>query len=261
MRWLAVVVVVVASGAGCTKPDPSAIVHPLESTLGAGVQGAYFAAVAMSSLGGNPAPCADVVTPAGSGSAIEVDVSLGASCPPMFGAGEGGTVVVTGTWTPQLATFLMDFTKVTEDGSATTVVQGIANMTVTPSTGTHLLVGYGEEDITVETGSDGGGGIEEVGWVVDVDTAGTADPSDDTITIDGGDQTLLAAGGEAPAVDISQVALAGAVFEPGCRRNPTRESRRCSARATTALAGCCSTSTATATAPPTSRRRSRRTSR
>jgi hypothetical protein len=93
-------------------------------------------------------------------------------------------------------------------------------MTVAPSSDNHLVIGYGEEDIAVATGSDAGGGLEQVAWVVDVDTAGTDDPSDDTIAVSGGDQSLLAIGGEAPAADLTQVALGDAVFNPGCRRNP-----------------------------------------
>ena len=210
---------VVAISAGCTKPDPGPIVEPLESTLGAAVPAAYFAAVSMSVLGGGTSPCAHVATPVGSGRDVEVDVSLGPGCPPMFGAGENGTVAVTGVWTPELATFVMDFTGVT-DGGSPMVVEGIASMTVTPSSDNHLEIAYGEQDITVATGSDAGGGLEQVAWVVDVDTAGTPDPSDDTIAISGGDQSLLAVGGEAPMGDVTQVALGGAVFDPGCRRNP-----------------------------------------
>src|SRR5689334_20549308 len=115
--WILVGVFVV----GCEKPDPAEIVRPLESTLGAAVPAAYFAAVSMAALDGRPSPCANVVTPAG-GSTVRVDVGLGAGCPPMFGAGEGGTMVVTGTWTPELATFVMDFTGINSGGDPMLVV-------------------------------------------------------------------------------------------------------------------------------------------
>jgi hypothetical protein len=210
--------IVVVALAGCTKPDPGPIVHPLESTLGAAVPAAYFAAVSMSALNGGVSPCANVATPAGA-TTVKVNVSLGPGCPPMFGATEDGTVVVTGTWTPQLATFVMDFTSVSEGGTAL-FVQGIASMTVTPASNHHLTIAYGEEAISVATGSDAGGGLQQVAWVVDVDTANTDDPSDDTISVSGGDQSLLGAGGEAPVADVTQVALADAVFDANCRRNP-----------------------------------------
>jgi hypothetical protein len=201
---------------GCTKPDPAAIVSPLESTLGAAVPAAYFAAVSMAALGGRPSPCTNV---ANSGSNVHVDVSLGASCPPMYGAGESGTVVVTGTWTPQLATFVMDFTGVSSDSQELYVV-GIGSMTVAPTSGGHLVIGYGEEDILIGTGTATGAGIQQVVWAVDVDTAGTDDPSDDTIAVSGGDQTLLASSDSHAAVGITQVAVGDAVFDPGCRKNP-----------------------------------------
>jgi len=214
--WLAALL---ASAVGCVKPDPAQIVHPLETTLGAAVPAAYFAAVSMAALGGRSSPCANVVTPSGPGTDVRVQISLGPGCPPMFGADESGTAVVAGAWTPQLATFVMDFTGLSSGGRPMVVV-GIATMTVTPSSATHLLVAYGEEEIMVGTGNDVGAGIEQIAWVVDVDTGGTDDPSDDAIAISGGDQTLLAAGGQVPSGDLTQVAVADAVFHAGCRKNP-----------------------------------------
>jgi len=206
--------------AGCARPDPAEIVRPLETTLGAAVPAAYFAATSMAALAGRPSPCAKVVAPAGPGGDVRVDVSLGPGCPPMFGAGEQGTVVVTGAWTPRLATFLMDFTGVSFGGHPMVVV-GIASMTVAPRDATHLVVAYAEEDVRVATGESRGGGLGQAAWVVDVDTAGTDDPSDDTLAISGGNQDLLAAGGAAPEADLTQAAIGNAVFPAGCRRNPT----------------------------------------
>ena len=203
--------------AACVRPDPTEIVRPLETTLGAAVPAAYLAAVSMAALDGRASPCATVVTPSGT---VRVDVRLGPGCPPMFGADERGTVVVTGTWTPQLATFVMDLTQVTSGGQPMLVV-GLASMTVAPSGAGHLLVTYGEEDIQVGSGTATSAGLEQVAWVVDVDTAGTDDPSDDTLSVSGGDQVLLAALDSRAAVDVTQVAVGNAVFEPGCRRNPS----------------------------------------
>jgi hypothetical protein len=214
--WVIACLVVV----GCTKPDPADIVRPLESTLGAAVPAAYFAAVSMAALDGRVSPCANVVTPTSSGGPVRVDVSLGAGCPQMFGSDESGTLVVTGTWTPQLATFVMSFTGLSYGGREMLVV-GIGSMTVAPMNTTHLLIGYGAEDIMVATGGTMGGGVQQTAWVVDVDTLGTDDPTDDTITISGGDQSLLAIGGNKPAADVTQVALGNAVFRSGCRKNPT----------------------------------------
>jgi hypothetical protein len=209
-----------ASAVGCMKPDPADIVRPLETTLGAGVPAAYFAAASMSALDGRPSPCASVVTPTGSSGAVRVDVSLGPGCPPMLGPGESGTAVVTGIWTPQLATFVMDFTGLSYGGHQLLVV-GLASMTVAPVDATHLVIAYGEEDIVVGSGNTGGAGVKQVAWVVDVDTADTDDPSDDSIAISGGDQMVLAAGGPMPEANVTQVAVANAVFRPGCRRNPS----------------------------------------
>ena len=113
---------------------------------------AYLAAVSMAALDGRASPCVTVVTPSGSGGTIRVDVQLGPGCPPMFGADERGTVVVTGSWTPQLATFVMDFTQVTSGGRPMLVV-GIATMTVARSGTDHFVIAYSEEDIRLGTGA------------------------------------------------------------------------------------------------------------
>lgn len=213
-------VALLASAVGCVKPDPAEIVQPLETTLGAGVPAAYFAATSMAALDGRPSPCVSVVTPAGAGGDVRVDVSLGPACPAMFGGDESGTAVVTGTWTPQLAAFVMDFTGLSY-GDHQMLVVGLAAMTVAPLDATHLVIAYGEEDIEVGNGNTGGAGVKQVAWVVTVDTAGTDDPSDDSIAISGGDQTLFAADGSTPEADLTQVAIADAVFKPGCRKNPS----------------------------------------
>lgn len=209
-----------ALAVSCVRPDPAEIVRPLESTLGAAVPAAYFAAVSMAALGGRPSPCAAVTAPAGPGGDVRVEINLGPGCPPMFGAGERGTVIVTGAWTPQLATFVMDFTGLSYGGHPMLVV-GIASMTVVPRDPTHLVVAYGEEDIMVGTADAGSAGVKQVAWVLDVDTAGTDEPSDDTIALSGGDQTLFAAVDQKPEADLAQVAVGNAVFKAGCRRNPS----------------------------------------
>lgn len=137
----------------------------------------------------------------------------------MFGADESGTTVVTGTWTPQFATFVMDFTGVSSDGRQMLVV-GIASMTVAPADASDLVIAYAEEDVLVASGSTQGGGLTQVAWVVDVNTAGTDDPSDDSIAISGGDQSLLATEDTAVQADLTQVAIGDAVFNAGCRKNP-----------------------------------------
>jgi hypothetical protein len=50
-------------------------------------------------------------------------------------------------------------------------------------------------------------------WAVNVDTRGTADPSDDVYTVNGSQQGAGSTGE-------GQVAVTGAVLDPSCRRNP-----------------------------------------
>src|SRR5262249_62265037 len=91
----------------------------------------------------------------------------------MYGANESGTMVVTGTWTPQLATFIMNFTGVESEGEPILVV-GIGSLTVAPMNTTHLIIAYGEEDILVAPGNNAGGGINEASWAVSGGQAGDA---------------------------------------------------------------------------------------
>jgi hypothetical protein len=198
---------------GCKHPNSHVIVHPLESTLGTAVPAAFTAAVAMSALGGNVSPCASVTPQANSS---RVDIHLGPGCPSLFGNETSGTIVVTGVWTPQLATFLADYTQANQG----LLVQKIASMTVVPQ-GSRLIIAYAQQGVSFGTDSQTTMvGLQQTIWGVEVDTRGTADPSDDIINISGGDQSLLAGTGPGAAADITQVAVGAAVFHAGCRRNP-----------------------------------------
>jgi len=198
---------------GCKQPDSHVIVHPLESTLGAAVPAAFSAAVAMSALGGHSSPCATVIPQA---NASRVDIRLGPGCPSPFGNASNGTIVVTGVWTPQLATFLADFTEANQG----LLVQKIASMSVVPQQ-SRLTIAYLQQDVSFATDSQTTtAGLQQTAWVVDVDTLGTADPNDDVIRVSGGDQSLLAATGAVTAANATQVAVGLAVFHSGCRKNP-----------------------------------------
>ena len=200
---------------GCKQPDSHVIVHPLESTLGVAVPAAFTAAVAMSALGGQVSPCATVIPQPNSS---RVDIHLGPGCPSPFGSETNGTIVVTGVWTQQLATFLADFTEVNQG----LLVQKIGSMTVAPQ-GSRLIIAYAQQDVSFGTDSQATMvGLEQIAWAVEVDTLGTADPSDDIISVSGGDQSLLAASGAVTAANATQVAVGAAVFHSGCRRNPNQ---------------------------------------
>jgi hypothetical protein len=217
-RWPLFFCIVAASG--CGRPDPKDVVRPLETILGTAVPAAFVSAAAMSALGGKVSPCATVVVPPTANSPqVRVDVNLGAGCPMPF-AGEGnGTLVVTGTWTPQLAIFVSDFTQV-EGGGRDLLVLRIAVMTVVPQN-THLLISHLQQDVETRTGASNSAQLQQTAWVVDDDTRGTDDPSDDVLTISGGDQSLFAMSGARTQADVTQVAVGNAVFSAGCRRNPT----------------------------------------
>jgi hypothetical protein len=205
--------------AACQKQDPKAVVEPLESILGTAVPAAFVAASAMASLNGAAAPCANVSTPVGSdGGQVQVDVHLGPGCPSPFLDTGGGTMVVTGVWTPTLATFFADFTQV-QEGSTQLLVMKIATMTVVPQ-GTHLTVAYLQQDVEAGSGATSSAALAQTAWVLDVDTKGTPDPTDDSLAISGGNQSLLAGAGAQAQASVTQVAVGNAVFGPGCRRSP-----------------------------------------
>jgi hypothetical protein len=204
---------------GCHRPDPNAVVEPLESTLGTAVPAAFIAASAMASLGGTPAPCTSVSAPGGSdGGQVQVNVRLGPGCPSPFLDQGSGTMVVTGVWTPTLATFLADFTQVVE-GPSQLLVLKIGVMTVVPQ-GTHLTVAYLQQDVEAASGATSSAALAQTAWALDVDTRGTPDPTDDILTVSGGNQSLLASAGAQQQASVNQVAVADTVFNAGCRKNP-----------------------------------------
>ena len=210
----------IAVAIGCGRPDARDVVHPLESTLGTAVPAAFVSAVAMSALGGTTSPCATVVTPPGAaGQQVGVDIHLGPGCPLPFDGERDGTLVVTGMWTPQLATFVSDFTQV-EQGDRELLVLKIAVMTVVPRD-THLLISYAQQDVETRTDESTSARLQQTAWVVDVDTRGTPDPTDDILTVSGGDQSLFAMAGARSQGDVTQVAVGNAVFHARCRRNPS----------------------------------------
>ena len=206
---------------GCKQPDSHVIVHPLESTLGVAVPAAFTAAVAMSALSGQVSPCATVIPQPNSS---RIDIHLGPGCPSPFGNETNGTIVVTGVWTPQLATFLADFTEANQG----LLVQKIGSMTVVPQ-GSRLIIAYAQQDVSFGTDSQATMvGLEQIAWAVEVDTLGTADPSDDIISVSGGDQSLFAASGAVTAANATQVAVGDAVFTPGAAEIPMKGSPRSS---------------------------------
>jgi hypothetical protein len=174
----------------------------------------------MSALGGKVSPCATVVVPpTASSQQVRVDVHLGPGCPMPFDGRGNGTFVVTGAWTPELAIFASDFTQM-EHGASELLVLRIAVMTVVRRD-THLLISYAQQNVETRADASTSAQLDQTAWVVDVDTRGTEDPSDDVLTISGGDQSLLAMAGARAKADVTQVAVGNAVFRPGCRKNPT----------------------------------------
>ncbi len=112
-----------AAAAGCVKPDPAEIVRPLETTLGAAVPAAYFAAVSMAALDGSRLAVRAGHHPRRLRGAPSASTSASArAARRCLAPTSSGTVVVTGTWTPQGATFLMDFTGVSYGGRPMVVV-------------------------------------------------------------------------------------------------------------------------------------------
>jgi hypothetical protein len=137
-----------------------------------------------------------------------------------FDGAKSGTLVVTGVWTPDLAVFASDFTQV-EHGDRELLVLKIAVMTVVRREA-HLLITYQQQDVETAADASNSARLEQTAWVVDVDTRGTEDLSDDRLTVSGGDQSLFAMAGARQQGDVTQVVVGNAVFSAGCRRNPTQ---------------------------------------
>jgi hypothetical protein len=138
-----------------------------------------------------------------------VGIALGADCPLPLGGVASGTVNVTVNFSNKdSAVMVSEFINTTAGNEATAVVKAM-DLTVTRSMNI-ITVAYVGQDVSV-AGSTAL--TAQSSWTVKVDTAGTPETSDDTLTIDGVDQGVA-------GISVKQVSATNVKLDPSCTLNP-----------------------------------------
>ncbi|HEX2574025.1 MAG TPA: hypothetical protein VH877_31035 [Polyangia bacterium] len=199
----------VAVGCGGSQSD----VKSLEVAMGAAAAIGQSAVLANSAVNATGTVTCAAASPACTSfpCTTTVTVTLGSGCPVPLGGDGTGTVTVSGTWqSADQATVTSEYTSA-RVGTRNLVVAQTRNYTVQRS-GDTVTATYTGQNVQVR------GAVAlaaQSNWTVVVNTAGTPDdPSDDTYTING---TQQSAGG----TSVAQLNVSSAVLSPSCRRNPT----------------------------------------
>lgn len=177
----------------------------------------HASAIAMDAMKGMVSTCATVTAgcstyPCQSGA---VSITLGAGCPLPLGGDASGTVTVSGSWSSaEQATLSHVFanTQVASQGKALAVAS-VTQVSAQRSGNTVSVRYSGANAVAGASGSAVAVGASDT-WTVTVDGKGTADPSDDRLTVD----ASSASGGFASA---RVATIKGVTLDPSCRLNPT----------------------------------------
>jgi len=177
-------------------------------------------ALAMDAIKGPAPACAMVQTacssyPCTMGSA---NVSLSAGCPLPLGGAASGSVTVTGSWSSADSAMLQQtFTNATvaAQSNKALAVANVKQVSASRS-GSNITISFtGANAVASASGTAVAAGGSQ-SWTVVVNTKGTADPSDDVLTVD-----ATSASGGAGVLGSARVAsIKGAVLDPSCRLNP-----------------------------------------
>lgn len=176
------------------------------------------ASLAMDAMKGMVSACATVTTACASYPCTNgaVTIALGAGCPLPLGGTASGSVMVTGSWSSaDQATLSQTYTNTQVASAGKALALASVTQISASRSGNILTVKYSGANAA----AGASGGAVAVGassnWTVAVDNKGTADASDDLLTIDA---TSANAGAFAGARVAS---VNAAVLDPTCRQNPT----------------------------------------
>ncbi|HNN98603.1 MAG TPA: hypothetical protein PKI03_40340 [Pseudomonadota bacterium] len=176
--------------------------------------------LAMDAIKGPAPACAAVQTacttyPCTTGS---VNITLGGGCPLPLGGAAAGSVSVTGNWSSvDSATLSQTYTNATVAAQNNKALALASVKSVSASrSGTMLTVKFtGADAVASASGSAVAAGGSQ-SWTVVVNTKGTADPSDDILTVD----ATGASAGAGLGASARVAKINGAILDPGCRTNP-----------------------------------------
>jgi hypothetical protein len=176
------------------------------------------AALAMDGIKGMSSSCVAVTTacasyPCNNGA---VTITLGPGCLLPLGGAATGSVTVTGSWSSADQAMLQQVyanAQVTSAGKALAIAS-VTQISASRSGNTINIQYSGTSAVAGASGSAvavGGGDT----WTVAINTQGTADPSDDVLTVN----ATSASGGGLSGARVASIS--GAVLSASCQQNPT----------------------------------------
>jgi len=147
-----------------------------------------------------------------------VTVSFGDGCPLFIGGVASGTVTVSGHWTSvDKASLTTEFAGVKASGASNEVaVAKVTTISVERASNT-ITVKYTGTNATTRASVDKAAAANTEDWTVAVNTKGTADPADDSISVTASSVAASAGlGNSAKVVSMHDVAI-----DSSCSLNPT----------------------------------------
>lgn len=199
-------------GVGCAEPNPLD-----ETSQGVGVTAASArsASLAFDAMAGTGPACASVTTACTTYPCDgEVAITVGGECGLRLGL-SGGTVTVKGSWSDaNSATVQTVFASVQSSGK-TYAYESVTQMSVDRS-GNTTTVQFSAANAAARSDISGAALASTNTWRAVVDSKGTTDENDDTMTISSSSVSASAGLGNSAAV----VKLDDVVISPDCDKNP-----------------------------------------
>lgn len=147
-----------------------------------------------------------------------VTVTLGAGCPLFIGGEATGTVTVSGHWTSvDKASLSTEFAGVKASGAKNEVAVAKVTTISVERASTTITVKYTGTNAVTRANVDRAAAANTEDWTVAVNTKGTTDPADDSISVTASSVAASAGlGNSAKVVSMHDVAV-----DPSCTLNPT----------------------------------------
>lgn len=201
---------------GCSSGNP--LREPAQGIASAALT-ARGVSLAVTAVAGSTAPCVQVTKACTSfpcdGAAT---VTLGAGCELPLGGAASGQISVSGSWTSQSsASVQAQFIDVRAAAGNNTVALTSVTSISSSQSGDTVTVQYSGSTAQARAGASNAAIGGASSWQVVVDTMGTAEASDDILTI----KSTAASGAAGLGASAKAASFDGVVIDPSCDQNPT----------------------------------------
>lgn len=199
-------------GLGCAEQNPLD-----ETSHGVGVTAASArsASLALDAMAGTGPSCASVTTACSTYPCDgAVTITLGGECGFRLGL-SGGTVTVSGSWSDASSATLQSIFASVQAGGKTYAYESVKQLSVDRS-GDTTTVQFSAANATARSDVSSAALATTNTWTAVVDSKGTTDEADDTMTISSSSVSASAGLGNSAAV----VTLDDVVISPDCDKNP-----------------------------------------